>query len=93
MRRPAVLFSILVVISIIVAGPVYAAPPAAEPISKEQLLPLVGKPDVTVIDLRFGRDWYDSNSKIKGAIREDPMKPGQWMDKYPKDRMLVLYCD
>jgi hypothetical protein len=30
--------------------------------------------------------------KIKGAVREDPMKPGQWMDKYSKETMLVLYC-
>ncbi len=60
--------------------------------SKEALKPLLGSPDVTIIDLRFGRDWYDSDIKIKGAVREDPMKPGQWIDKHPKDKTLVFYC-
>jgi hypothetical protein len=60
--------------------------------TKEALKPLVGNLDVTIIDLRFGREWYGSDMKIKGAVREDPMKPGQWMDKYSKETMLVLYC-
>ena len=60
--------------------------------TKEALKPLIGNPDITIMDLRFGREWYGSDVKIKGAVREDPLKPGQWMDKYPKDKMLVLYC-
>ncbi len=70
-----------------------AAPPQADRITKEELLPLLGNKDITIIDLRFGREWSDSNVKIRGAIREDPMKPGQWMDRYPKEKMLVFYCD
>ena len=93
MRSQGVIFWIcLVWISLIAGDLALAAPPEADKITKEELLPLLGKPDVTTIDLRFGRDWYDSNIKIKCAVREDPMKPGQWMDKYPKDKMLVLYC-
>ncbi|MCG6536668.1 MAG: hypothetical protein L7F78_18665 [Syntrophales bacterium LBB04] len=46
---------------------------------------------MTLIDLRFGRDWYDATLKIKGAVHEDPMKPGQWIDKYGKDKLLVFY--
>jgi len=64
----------------------------ASRMTKEALKPLAGNPDVTIIDLRFGREWDGSDIKIKGAVREDPMKPGQWMDKYPKEKMLVLYC-
>ncbi len=60
-------------------------------IAKDELKAMLGKGDFTLIDLRFGRDWYDSNVKIKGAVREDPMKPGQWIDKYPKERLLVFY--
>ncbi len=91
-RTAALIAILLVLLSTAVCG---QAPGTAEAgiITKEELLPLVGKPDVTIIDLRFGRDWYDSKIKIKSAVREDPMKPGQWLDKYPKDRMLVLYCD
>ncbi len=96
MRRMGALTRICLVsipLIVVAAGLALAAPPEADTISKDELLPLLCKPDTTVIDLRFGRDWYDSTIKIKCATREDPMKPGQWMDKYPKDRMLVLYCD
>ena len=81
----------LVCISLIAVDLGLAAPPQADRITKEELLPLLGSPEVTVIDLRFGRDWYDSAIKIKCAVREDPMKPGQWMDKYSKEKTLVLY--
>ena len=37
-------------------------------------------------------DWAPSNTKIKGAIREDPPKVSSWMEKYPKDKTLVFYC-
>ncbi len=79
-------------LSLVVGHDALAAPPQADKMTKEELLPLLGRSDLTVIDLRFGRDWTDATLKIKGAVREDPMKPGQWIDKYPKDRMLVLYC-
>jgi rhodanese-related sulfurtransferase len=61
--------------------------------NKEQLLPLLGKPDVIVIDVRTNYDWDKSTVKIKGAVREEGMKFGSWMKKYPKDKMLILYCD
>ena len=92
-RKGAILRICLVWISLLAGDFVLAAPPQADKMTKEELLPLLGKPDVTIIDLRFGRDWYDSDIKIKGATREDPMKPGQWIDKYPKEKMLVFYCD
>ena len=60
-------------------------------VTKEELKNMLGNPDVTLIDMRFGRDWTDAKLKIKGAVREDPMKPGQWIDKYPKDKTLVFY--
>jgi hypothetical protein len=60
-------------------------------ITKDDLNAMLGSPDMTLIDMRFGRDWTDATLKIKGAIREDPMKPGQWIDKYAKDKLLVFY--
>ena len=72
--------------------PRLAAPPQPDKMTKEELLPLLANPDVTVIDLRFGRDWYDSDIKIKGAVRENPMQMNEWMNKYPKDKTIVFYC-
>ena len=60
--------------------------------SKEELQAVLGNPDVIVIDVRSPGDWAPSNTKIKGAIREDPPKVSSWMEKYPKDKTLVFYC-
>ena len=60
--------------------------------TKEQLLPLLGKADVIIIDVRTKYDWDSSKVKIPGAVREEGMKFGSWMNKYPKDKTIVLYC-
>jgi hypothetical protein len=60
--------------------------------SKEDLQAKLGNPDVIIIDVRSEGDWTSSNTKIKGAIREDPPKVSSWMEKYPKDKTLVFYC-
>jgi hypothetical protein len=59
--------------------------------SKEELQPMLGNPDVIIIDVRAGGDWTSSDSKIKGAVREEPGKVDSWMDRYPKDKTLVFY--
>jgi rhodanese-related sulfurtransferase len=64
----------------------------AHTMTKEQLLPLLGNPDVIILDVRSKYDWDDSKVKIKGAIRQDGLKFGSWMKKYPKDKTIVLYC-
>ena len=60
--------------------------------TKDQLRPLLGKPDVIIIDVRTNYDWDNSKAKIPGAVREEGMKFASWMNKYPKDKTLVLYC-
>jgi len=60
--------------------------------TKEQLRPLLGKSDVIVIDVRTNYYWDKSDVKIKGAVREETIKFGSWMNKYPKDKTIVLYC-
>jgi len=62
-------------------------------ITKEQLLPMVEKPEVVILDVRESESWKESKQKIRGAVREDPEKDLQgWFDKYPKDKTLVFYC-
>ncbi|OGP89948.1 MAG: hypothetical protein A2156_05865 [Deltaproteobacteria bacterium RBG_16_48_10] len=63
----------------------------APAISKEELQSMLGSPEVIVIDVRAGGDWSSSDSKIKGAVREDPGKVDSWMDKYPRDKTLIFY--
>ena len=60
--------------------------------TNQALSAVMGKPDVIIIDVRYGMDWTDSDSKIKGAVREDPETIQSWANKYPKDKTLVFYC-
>jgi hypothetical protein len=59
--------------------------------SAEELSGMLGGADVVVIDVRRGREWDGSDSKIKGAARETGFV-SKWADKYPKDKTVVLYC-
>ena len=62
-------------------------------ISKDDLRARLGDPMVSIIDVRYTPNWKKSDIKITGAVREDPMEVGSWIDRYPKDRLLVFYCD
>ena len=67
--------------------------PEAPRITKEQLLAMMGNPEVVILDVRESGSWKDSQWKIKGAMREDPTKDVKtWAEKYPQDKTLVLYC-
>lgn len=82
--------TIALLLIVVVCGTISAD--EAYKMTKEQLLPLLGKPDVIIIDVRTNYYWDKSPIKIKGAVREEVMKFGSWMNKYPKDKTIVLYC-
>ena len=85
-----VISTIALVFIILACSFANAQEPNAMP--KEQLRPLLGNADLTVVDLRTKYDWDNSKVKIKGAVREEGMKFSSWMNKYPKDKTIVLYC-
>ena len=84
------LASVVVLVLLVLVN--FARAGDARMMTKEQLLPLLGKPDVVIIDVRTNYDWDSSKVKIKGAVREEGMKFASWMKKYPKDKTIVLYC-
>jgi hypothetical protein len=60
--------------------------------TKEELRSMLGNPYVVILDVRASDDWNKSESKIRGAVREDPavnVKP--WANRYPKEKTLVFY--
>jgi rhodanese-related sulfurtransferase len=62
-------------------------------ITKEELKALLHDPSVVVIDVRTDWSWRESEMKIKGAVREDPLADVKtWASKYPKEKKIVLYC-
>ena len=61
--------------------------------TKEELKPLLGNPDVIILDVRIAGEWKRDALKVQGAVREDPEKDYKtWASKYPKDKTLVFYC-
>ena len=69
-----------------------AAAPEAPRIDKETVKSWLADPQVVIVDVRFGKDWQDSHTKIKSAIRHDPQEVQTWAASLPKEKKIVLYC-
>ena len=65
---------------------------SAPRMTKDDLKEMLSNPDLVIIDVRYGKDWTDSDLKIRGAVREDPEAFNSWANKYPKNKTLVFYC-
>lgn len=61
-------------------------------IDKETLKSWLSDPQVVIVDVRTGKDWQNSQTKIKGAIRQDPKEVQTWAASLPKEKKIVLYC-
>jgi len=61
-------------------------------ISVHQVKALLGQPDTVIIDVRKYRNWWRSSKKIPTAVREDPSKVEQWIEKYGQHQTLIFYC-
>jgi hypothetical protein len=62
-------------------------------ITKEEVLKIFDQPGVTLIDVRYEKNWKKSDMKIEGFVREHPNELGSLARKYSKDHKLILYCD
>ncbi len=83
---------IMAILAIIISFTLRAFSEEVSRISKEEVKEMLGNPDVIIIDVRQPGDWDSSKLKIKGAVREDPGDISSWMNKYPKDKILIFYC-
>ena len=58
--------------------------------TKEELRPLLGTPEVVVLDVRLGGE--HAPTRIAGAVYENPRKVADWSSRYPKEKRIILYC-
>ena len=58
--------------------------------TKEELKPLLGNPEVVVLDVRI--EGENAPTRIAGAMYEDPEKVADWSVKYWRGKRIVLYC-
>ena len=73
------IFSLLMVLLFFNSLLAFAVAAADAPrISKEELKSRLGDKDIVVIDVRTRYDWEKSDSKIRGAVREDPEDAASW---------------
>jgi rhodanese-related sulfurtransferase len=82
----------LIIFLMVGVSTVFAKSMDAPRMTKDELMAMLGNPDLVIIDVRYGKDWTESDVKIKGAVREDPEAFDSWAKKYPKDKTLVFYC-
>lgn len=66
---------------------------AYQTMTKEQLKDMLGKSGVYVIDIRTPDQWNYTTNKIPGAIHEKKGEMATWGKKYPKDAVIVVYCN
>jgi hypothetical protein len=95
MKKVMLAFTIMLLsgfIQTVLCAETAPGPESVPRMTKEQLKAQLGNSDFAIIDVRSVHDWDDSNAKIKGAVREDSYKLGSWIDKYPKNKTIVLYC-
>lgn len=85
------LFLASVVLLLLVGPSTSASSNDAPRMAKEQLKPLLGNPDVIVLDARSSADYNSSDEKIKGGVRVEPGNVKTIVEKYPKDKTIVLY--
>jgi rhodanese-related sulfurtransferase len=65
---------------------------AVPTITTDELRAKLDNPEVVIVDVRLGKDWKASESKIKGAIRAEADAVDTLAATYSKDKTLVLYC-
>jgi len=80
---------------ILVALTGYSAPPSSVEqvprLTKEQVRDMLGKPDVVIIDIRFIKQYEQSDRKLPGAVFVQPENFDEFVKNRPKDNTYVLY--
>lgn len=92
-RKYTLFTGALIILVLLVALHASAAEEDIRRIPKEEVKELLGKPGVTLIDVRYDDSWKKSDMKIAGAVREHPNEIGSWVAKYDKNSTIILYCD
>lgn len=83
----------LLVATLVVVGLVVPPAEAGEGLmTKEELKAMLDDPDLTILDVRRGKDWTSSEFKIQGATYAKPEAYADWAAGLPKDKKYVLYC-
>jgi predicted sulfurtransferase len=95
MKRKPVLISSLVSLLLLIALAGYSAPPSSVEqvprLTKEAVREMLGKPDVVIVDIRYIKQYEQSDKKLPGAVFVQPENFDEFVKNHPKDKTYVLY--
>jgi 3-mercaptopyruvate sulfurtransferase SseA len=96
MKRKPILISSLAALLLLVALAGYSAMPTTVEqvprLTKEAVKELLGKPDVVIVDIRYIKQYEQSDKKIPGAVFVQLENFDEFVKNYPqKDKTYVLY--
>jgi hypothetical protein len=96
MKRKPVLISSLVSLLLLIALAGYSAPPSSVEqvprLTKEAVREMLGKPDVVIVDIRYIKQYEQSDKKLPGAVFVQPENFDEFVKNNPtKDKTYVLY--
>ncbi|HAK59186.1 MAG TPA: hypothetical protein DCO77_02220 [Nitrospiraceae bacterium] len=90
-KRLFAIIGMVVVMSTACAATKKTGPQEIPRMTKEELKANLDGGSIVIIDVRIPKDYDNSDKKIRGAVRENPMDVRYWT-AYPKDKTIVLYC-
>ncbi len=95
MRARTGLILLLVAVLVPVALTGHSAPPASVEqvprLTMDQVKDMIGKPDVVIVDIRYIKQYEESDKKIPGAVFVQPEGLDEFAQKYPKDKTYIFY--
>ena len=96
MKRKPILISALVALLLLIALAGYSGPPSSVEqvprLTKEAVKEMLGKPDVVIVDVRYIKQFEQSDKKLPGAVFVQPENFDEFVKNHPqKDKTYVFY--
>ena len=96
MKAKPILIVFLAALLSLVALAGWSAPPSSVEqvprLTKEAVKEMLGKPDVVIVDIRYIRQYEQSDKKLPGAVFVQPENFDEFVKNHPqKDKTYVLY--
>jgi hypothetical protein len=96
MKHRPILISSLVALLLLFSLAGYSAMPTTVEqvprLTKEAVKEMLGKPDVVIVDIRYIKQFEQSDKKLPGAVFVQPENFDEFVKNHPqKDKTYVLY--
>jgi predicted sulfurtransferase len=95
MKRKPILISAMVAGLLLIALAAHSAMPTTVEqvprLTKETVKEMIGKPDVVIVDIRYIKQYEQSDRKLPGAVFVQPEDFDEFVKNHPKDKTYVLY--